>query len=431
MQEKIGGLWQDRNFMRLWTGQTVSEFGSRITREGLPYAAVLILGASPFEMGVLAALAALPVLLVGLFAGVWADRVRRRPIMIATDLGRALLVGSIPVAAIFSWLSLWQLYIVIFLTAALTIFFEVAQQSYLPSLVEREHILEGNSKLGTSSSLAEIGGPALAGVLVQLLTAPIAMFLDALSFLASAIFIQKIKKTEPAPQLSPTNEAGVPQIWAEIKEGLQVILHNPILRALAGCTALFNFFGGFFGAFYILYATKELKLDPAVIGVLIGLGGVGALSGSLLAGFVMRRLGLGKTLIGMLLVSRVVTLLIPMAGGTPEFVIFCMALPQLLGDGTLIIFMINEVSLRQTIVPDHLLGRANASMRFLVGAISPIGPLVGGLLGEAIGLRPALWIAVIGMFSSVLIVWFSPIRHLRDFPVGLQQNEGEKVLINS
>lgn len=421
---RFKGLWRHPDFMRLWTGQTISEFGSRITREGLPYAAVLTLAATPFQMGILAALGTVPVLLFGLIAGVWVDRLARRPILIATDIGRALLVGSIPVAALFGVLTIWQLYIVIFLCGVLTIFFEVAHQSYLPALVEREHVLEGNSKLSTTSAVAEIGGPALAGTLVQTLTAPIAMAFDALSFLASAFFIQRIKKPEtPADTAEKEGTEQAAEIWPEIREGLQVILHNPILRSLAGCTAILNFFGSFFGALYLLYAAKELKLDPALVGILIGLGGVGAVVGSLIAERVMRRFGLGPTLLGAMLVSRLVVVGMPLAGGPIELVFLCMALPQLIGDGALMIFMINEVSLRQTIVPDRLLGRANASMHFLVGAISPVGPLIAGILAETIGLRPTVWIATIGMMGAVVAIWLSPIPKLREFPTAVNSEQ--------
>ncbi|MEI7555420.1 MFS transporter [Candidatus Chlorohelix sp.] len=417
MKIHLSGLWRKPDFMKLWTGQMISEFGSRITREGLPYAAVLVLAASPAELGFLTALTALPVLLVGLIAGVLVDRVKRRPVMIWCDIGRFLLVGSIPVAALFGLLTMWQLYVVALLVGTFTIFFEVASQSYLPSLVERENLVEGNSKLGASSSLAEICGPPLAGVLVQTLTAPIAMAFDAISYLFSALGVGLIRKPE-TKSISAHHEFN---FWREVREGLAVVLSNPYLRPLAINSAISNFFGSFIGTFYVYYAVNDLKLEPGILGFIIGLGGIGALLGTLLATPTLKRLGLGNSLLVALFLGKLVPFLIPLAGGLPWLVIVCMALPQLLGDATMMVFLIHSTSLCQSVVPDRLLGRANASMQFLIGAISPIGPLAAGFLGSWLGVRLTLLIALVGMLSGGLAVIFSPLRTLREFPTMQQE----------
>ncbi len=411
------GLWRQPDFMKLWAGQTISVLGSNISREGLPYVAVLVLAATPFQMGILLAMGALPVLLVGLIAGVRVDRVRRRPVMILADIGRAFLVGSIPVAAILGVLGLTQLYIVTLLAGLLTVFFEVANRAYLPGLVQREHLLEANSKLGASEAIAEIGGPPLAGVLVQVLTAPLAIAFDALSFLASAGSLSLIRRPEAAP---PRPEKAQ-KVWSQIQEGLSLTLGQPILRALVLCTVLSSFFGSFIGALYALYSLNELGLSPAIVGLLVGAGGIGSLIGAVLAGPAVRRFGLGPTLIGASLLGHICHLGIPLAGGPVWFIILCFVVAQLLGDSLMTIFLINEISLRQTITPDRLLGRANASLQFMAGAASLVGPLVAGLLGNLLGLRLTLLIAVIGLMLSIVPLFLSPVRHLHSFPASSEE----------
>lgn len=405
------GLWAHSDFMKLWAAQTISAFGSRITREALPLAAVLTLTASPGEMGVLMAIGAAPVVVVSLLAGVWVDRLRRRPILIASDLGRALLLLTVPAAAIFWKLTIEHLYVVIALTGVLTVFFHVADNSYLPALVSREHLVEGNSKLSATDSVAEVGGPALAGLLVQAVTAPFAILFDAISFLFSALFLGAIRKAEPSPQ--PQEH---PNVWREIGQGIRLVVSDRILRALAGSEATFSFFGSFFGTLYGLYVVRSLGVPPGWYGVLVGMGGVGGLLGAMLAGRLVRRFALGPTLLWTRLIHNVVQIALPLAGG-PLFVIIPLLMAtQLVGDSAHTVHSINEVSLRQTIVPDHLLGRANASTEFLAGALSPIGALLAGLLAEVTDPRLTLLIAVIGMTTSSLWLIFSPIPRLRTQP---------------
>ena len=397
--------------MRLWLGQTVSEFGSVITRDALPLVAVLTLQATPTQMGVLAALSMLPAFLIGLPAGAWVDRVRRRPIMIASDLLRAALLASIPAAFVLGALRIEQLYLVAMLAGALDILFDTAYQSYLPSLVERENLVEGNSKLGATESIAEIGGSALAGTLVQILSAPMTILIDAVSFLASVVSVALIRKPEPRPQPS-----GQPNLRREIVVGLGFVARQPILRALVGATAMRAFFGNFYAALYSLYALRELKLTPAILGLLIASGGLGSLFGALFTERAARRFGLGQTLVGGMLVSGLLGLFIPLAGGPLWMAVAMLFVPQFFGDAVSTVFSINATSLRQTITPDHFLGRMNATMNFVLGGVATVGVLVGGLLGDVLGLRPAVWIAAIG--SGLAAIWLiaSPVRSLRSMP---------------
>lgn len=411
------GLRHNRDFMKLWSAQAISVFGSTLTREALPLAAILSLAATPAQVGLLAALGMLPVLLVGLPAGVWVDRLRRRPILIAADLGRAVLLFSIPLAAWFGLLTLTHLFVVAFLAGTLTVFFSVADNSYLPSVVKRENLVEANSKFGMTDSVAEIGAPAAAGLLVQWLTAPVTILFDALSYLGSAWLLGSIRtpETPPAPKETSTG------FWQDVGDGLRLVIHNPYLRALAGSAATFSFFGSFIGALYAIFVVRELGLSPATLGLLVATGGVSSLLGASLAGWLPRRFGLGRALISTRFLASLVGLLLPLAAGSPLTIILLLGAGQLFGDALMTIYMINAVSLRQAITPDHLLGRMNASMDLLVTGLSPVGLLIGGILGEAIGLRLTLAIAVVGGLSGCLWLIFSPVRGLVGHPPSVDE----------
>lgn len=412
MTEHRRSLWRHADFIKFWTGQTISALGSRITRDGLPLAAVLTLGATPAEMGLLAAVGTAPVILVGLFAGVWVDRLRRRPILIAADLGRAALLATIPGAALLGVLGMTQLYVVAAVAGILSVFFDVAYAAFLPSLVEREHLVEGNSKLALSSSTAEILGPGLAGVLVQALTAPIAIFLDALSFVVSAVSVAWIRQPEPVPM--PSREQ--PQVGREIAEGLQAVFNHPVLRALTGSAGTLGFFGGFFGTLYTLFAIRELGLNAAGLGVAIAFGGVGDLLGALTAQHIVARAGLGATLVGMVVVMTVGGMLTPLsvfAGGSYWLALGMLVASQLVGDWARAIYVINEISLWQAVTPDRLLGRTNASLQLVMAIVTLGGSLAGGILGQTIGITATLVVAVLGRLLAVVWVAFSPVRRMR------------------
>lgn len=401
-------LWRNPDFLALWTGQTVSELGSRISREGIPLTALLVLHAGPAAMGRLTALGGAAVLVFGLAAGVWVDRLRRRPVLIAADLGRAALLATIPAAALAGRLGMGQLYVVVAAAGMLTIFFDVAYQSYLPALVERDQILEGNAKLTLSSSIAEVAGPGLTGFLVQRITAPLAILLDALSFLGSALLVAAIRKPEPPPE--PRRQE---RLATEAVAGLRWIFAEPALRALGLRRATAWLFSGFFGSLYLLFAIDVLHLRPAVLGLIIATGGAGAMAGAWLAGRIERRLPQGATFIGSAVVYGLAVLLIPLAAALPRFAVALLATTQLIGDMAFTVYVINEVSLRQRLAPAAVLGRVNAGMLLLARGIYPIGALIGGILGSRVGVPRTLALAAAGTLLSNLWLLAPSLRRLR------------------
>ncbi len=423
-------LWHDREFLKLWAGQAVSELGSTVTRDAMPLLALLVLGATPLEMGVLSALSGLPVLLFGVAAGVWVDRLRRRPLMIAADLSRAVLLALIPLAAVLGMLRIELLYGIAVLTGLLGIFFSTAYRAYLPGLVQRAHLVEGNSKLALSEAAAEIGGSGLAGVLVQVIGAPFAMLLDALTFLVSAGSLAFIRRPEapPAPVAEPSSggrEAWSASFVREALEGLRATASQPMLRALAGAAAIQSFLGNIFAPLYSLYAIRELGLGPAAVGLTIALGGVSSLTGALLAERILRRFGLGRTLIATMGLSSLTALLIPLAaffsphaasGAFFSVGLLFLGTAQLLGDALDTVYAIHAISLRQAITPDRLLGRVNASLELVQEGIAPLGALTGGILGGVLGVQPALFIASLAGILSALWIAASPIRTLHKMP---------------
>jgi predicted MFS family arabinose efflux permease len=406
-----GSLTRDRDFLKLWGGQAISKIGSTITSVGLPLTAAFVLGASPLQMGILAGSSGAGVLVFGLFAGAWADRLRRRPILIAADLARAALLGTIPLAAALHRLDIAHLYAVATLAGILTVFFDVSYQAYVPSLVNRENILEANSKLALTESIADITGPGLTGLLVQLITAPMAILLDAVSFLCSAVSVWMIRKPEPLPEPSLA-----PHIGREIAEGLTASWRNPLLRALLQRAATGAFFLGFIGGLYFLFAVRELHITPILLGIVISVGGASNLLGALLAERCVRRLGLGRTLIGAAWMIGVAMLMVPLAHG-PVALCAAFLIASQLGDMAWPIYNINETSLRQAITPDHLLGRVNSAGHLLFHGAIPLGALAGGAIAQSIGIRQTMLIGTFGYLLSSLWLTFSPIRHLRQLPV--------------
>jgi Major Facilitator Superfamily len=408
MRWRLTGLWHNRDFVKFWLGQTVSRFGSGITGIALPLTGVLLLAATPSQMGILSALDGAAVLVIGLFVGVWVDRVRRRPLLIATDLARAFILGTVPLAALFGVLHIEQLYAVAALTGIFTVIFNVANQSFLPSLIPQTALVEGNSKLGVSDSLAEIGGPAVAGPLVQLVSAPFAVLFDALSFLFSAFCLGLIRKPEPPVAVAENRMS----IWHDLVQGLHEVLKNPLLRSLAGGVGAFNFFGNFVGALYALYVIRELHAAPIFLGFLIATGGVSALVGAFIAERIIRRFGLGLTAGATLFIYGATGLLIPLAAGPTAVALSFLFTSQLAGDASVSIHLIAEVSLRQSIVPGNMLGRTNASLQFLSQGVAPIGALLAGILGGLIGLRLTILIGVLGVMAAGAFLLLSPIRKI-------------------
>jgi MFS family permease len=409
-------LWRHPDFMKLWAGQTISALGSVVTRTAIPLVALLVLGAGPFEMALLVVAASLATLLVGFFAGAWVDRLSRRPVLIVTDLLRALLLLSIPIAAAAGVLRIEQLYVVVFLESCLASFFDAAYPAYVPSLIGVDRVVEGNGKLATSSSLAEIGGPGLGGGLVQLIGGPAAMLVDAISFLVSALSLGLIRKPEPP---RPARE-GRTRIREEIAEGLRLVASHPILIPLTLRSVIAHVAGSFYGVLYTIYLIDDLHLSPFILGIVVSAGGVGALIGSLFASRAIGRLGIGPALIWAAAGASLVGILTPLAGGPVALAALMVFIPQLVGDGLQTIEGVAELSLIQGVIPDRILGRVNATLEvFSHGIAYPLGALLAAALAGTIGVRGGIFVGWAGMAVSILLLVFSPlprVRRISDVP---------------
>jgi MFS family permease len=407
-------LWRQADFMKLWTAQTISQFGDEITGIALPFVAIQILGATAFEMGILGVVRFLPWILFTLPAGVWVDRMRRRPILIGADVARAALLSSIPLAFLAGWLSIWQIYVVSFLAGTLEVFFDVAYQSYLPSVVQRDELVEGNSKLELSRAGSSVAGPTVAGFLIEAVRAPIAIFFDALSYLGAVLFVSLIRRHEPVPEPHDPADGKPPSMWQEARAGLGYVLASPYLRNIAACTGTLNLFGNIGGVVALLYIVRELGLTAGTIGLIFALGNIGVLLGALTGGRLARRIGLGPTIIATAAFSGVALLAFPLAPRDDPF--WFLVVGGIIGGFVTVAYNVNQVGLRQAITPDRMLGRMNATMRLIVWGTIPIGALIGGFLGGTIGLQNTLWVSAIGAFGGFLPVFFSPVRGLREIP---------------
>lgn len=404
----LPGLWQNSDFVKLWGAHTVSAIGSKVSFLALPLTAALVLQASPVEMGYLAAAGALPALLFGLLIGVWVDRQQRRRLLIWADVGRGALLLLIPLAAWLGLLQIGLLAAILFLTGALNLLFGAADHAYLPTLVRREQLVEANSKLEFSRSAAEIAGPTLAGWLIQAISAPLAIVVDALSFWASALFLALIGQSEA--KLKPAN--GDRPLLHEMGDGLRLLLRNPILRAITATTATITFFNAALEALYLLYMTRNLGLSAGLVGIIFGVGSVGFLLGALLSNRMGRRLGPGPTMIAGLSLLSLADFILPLASGPQLVVIALLGMAQICFGCGLTFYSISQVSLRQSITPEQMLGRVNSALDFMSAGLLPLGALMGGLLGTWLGLRPTLLLAASGEFLAVAWLLFSPVRVL-------------------
>jgi len=405
-------LRQQYDFALLWAGQTVSELGSQVSSLALPLLAIDRLHAGAFAIGLLTTMSTLPFLLVGLPAGAWLDRVRKRPVLIAADIGRALVLGSVPLAWALSVLTMTQLLMVSLVSGILTVFFDVAYQSYLPTLVSRERLVEGNAKLAGSMSGAQVAGPAVAGLLIDAVGAATTVLADALSFVVSFASLSAIRSREErtirAPGSAPTS------LGHEIGEGLRFVWHEPRIRSISLSTATANLFGSMGLSVSLLFLRSQLHLAPAHIGVLLSAAGLGGVAGATFAAPLARHFGLGRTILVAIMVSGIGELAYPLA--THANVNLLVVAGGLFTGTGAIVYNVNQVSLRQALCPPQLQGRMNASVRTLVSGCMPIGAFTGGVLGAAIGLRPTLWVAALGAVTAFGWIAFSPVRRLRDFP---------------
>lgn len=403
-------LRRNTAFRLLWAAQTVSAYGSLITGSALRFTAVLLLKASPLQMALLEMADLLPRLLIGLAVGVWVDRVRRRPVLIAADVGRALIVALVPLAAFLGLLRMELLYVVTCLAGMFTLLFDVAHRAYVPSVVPRGQLLEANSRISATCALSEVGGFASAGWLVQLFSAPLAILIDSVTFVVSALLLGGIHVKE-APPAAPEPDAA----HSPLAEGLRTVWHHPWLRVFAESTLLFDLATRAFGTVFLIYVMRDLHFQPGVLGMIWAVGGVSSFFGASLAERVTRRVGMGNALWGGLALFACSMLLIPAAQGTGWFAIGCMVAQQF-GDGFYVVYDVNQGSLRQAAVPSALLGRVDANLRTVSLIAMLLGSLLGGLSGQWLGARATLVLAGAGALLAALRLALSPLRAVRDLP---------------
>jgi MFS family permease len=448
-------LFRHPNYLKLWSAATVSLFGTQVSQIAIPFIAAVLLQASPGEVGLLTTIEFLPFILFTLPAGVWVDRFPKRRILVIGDLGRAAMLISIPVAYALGGLTIWQLYVVGFVNGAMTVFFDVADQSFLPTILNRDELVEGNAKLQISQSSAQILGQPVGGGLVALLTAPVAILIDAVSYVGSAALILWVRLTSSGARATgrrsegeaagsstaataPDAETGLPPsagasvggeaaadrpaaapedaggMRSQIMAGLRYIGHHRYLANIAASTASSNLFSNIAFAILPVYLYRTLGLSPATVGAIGGIGGAGVLVGALIASRVATRFGVGPVIVGSILIGGVVGLLIPVA--PPELAFWFLSVSFFIGSIAGVIYNVNQVSLRQAITPEHFLGRMNATMRFLVWGTIPIGSLIGAGLSEVIGVHATVWVGSILGLLAFLPVFLSPVRSLRAIP---------------
>jgi MFS family permease len=401
-------LRESVEFRRFFAGQFVSLVGDQVSMIALPLVGILVLHAGAAQMGYLMTASLLPNLLFSLHAGAWVDRRgRRRHVMLAADVGRAGLLFSIPVAYGLGLLTIEQLYVVGFLEGTLSVFFYVAYSTLFVSLVPRDRYVEGNQLLNGSRALSFVAGPSLGGVLVQAFSAPIALWADAVSFLASAFSLSRIDPVEP-----PTE----PAEHGHLRAGASYIRHSPIVRASLLSTATINFFNFVFFALVILYANKYLDIQPGALGAVIAVASIGALIGSVVTGRIGRRIGIGPAFVLGCFLFPTPLVLIPLASGPHWVVVGCVALAEFCSGFGVMLLDITGGAIKAAVVPDRLRARVSGAYMLVNYGVRPLGALAGGLLGAEIGVRNTLWIATVGAIAGVLWLLPSPIMKMRELP---------------
>ena len=411
MKILAGRLWRHPNFLKLWTAESTAVFGITISTVALPLTAILTLNASAGEMGILKALHHTPVLLFGLFIGVWLDRAKRYPLMITTEFGQGIFVATIPVAAVLGVLRIELLYLVSFFSGTLSAIYILASLSFLPSIVDQEDLIEANSKLSAGRSVAKIVGPGLAGILVDVLTAPFTVAFNAFSSLTAGVCLLFIRSSESIKVGTQKHQG----MWGDIRDGLRTIFVHPILRTVTVGPAIASFGGAIHSTVYLLYLTRELLISPTWLGIIVGCAGVTALVGATLTAPAARRYKQGSLLIGAPLLQSIGLGLVPFAGELDMWVIPILIVGQIFFSVAVTVYSITQLSLRQVVTPDELLGRVNASWRVLVGGVIPFGAMIGGVLGEVIGLQLTLVVGALVEFVSFVFHLCSPLRHVTNF----------------
>ncbi|GGY19010.1 MFS transporter [Streptomyces xanthochromogenes] len=421
-QAASGGLLRMRDFRLLLAGAAAGQVGAQVTLVALPLVAVLELKAPAFQVGLLTAAETAAFLLIGLPAGAWVDRMRKLSLMIRADIVRSLAMASVPLAAIADVLTMVQLYVVALVVGVATVFFDVAHQSYLPQLLPREHLVAGNGALETVRSSAQVAGPGLGGGLVQLVGAHLAIVADAIGYAISAGFLLAIRRPEAKPEPVPGAS-----LRKEVGEGLRFVLGHPLLRVIAGTTGLGNFFTAMLMATQTVFLVRVLDLAPAAVGVMLSASAVGGLAGALCAGRLAGRFGQARIIWLSALVTGPFALLWPLAGKGAAAALFAVASGVVFFGA--VVYNVAQVSFRQTLCPPRLLGRMNATLRFLMWGTLPLGALVGGAVADASGARTALWICAVGFLAVPLPLLLSPLRRMRELPGTAHPEDDEAQLV--
>ncbi|HVP24166.1 MAG TPA: MFS transporter [Conexivisphaerales archaeon] len=406
-----GRLWHHRDFLKFWTGDTITQFTGQVTGLALPTIAVVTLDASGFQLGVLGALGVIAFPLLGLFVGVWMDRMKRRPVMIAADMIEAGMLATIPLAYYFGVLSIYQLFVVAAVTGTCTLFFDVAYQSYLPSLVAKEDVIEGNQKLQVSASSAQVVGPAVASGLMGLMGAAMSVAADVVGTVASALMLAWIGKPEQRPRSTGPDGGG--HFFAEMKEGIRVITGNSLLWTQAGSTATANLGFSILFVALLLYAYRVMLITPGEIGIPFSIGAVGFLVGALASSRITARIGVGRTLAAAA-ASQILVLTALL--GTGAFKLEVLGIALFVSYLGIPIYNINMVSLRQIITPNRLQGRMNATMRTIVWGTQPLGSFIGGILVTVLGIVPTFVAGAVVSALSFFWIALGPIGKLKKMP---------------
>lgn len=408
------GLWRHADFMRLWAAQTISAFGSRITRTALPIIAVATLGESELMIGVLASLSLAPGALLALFAGGLVDRGYKRRVLIAADVIRAAAVASLTLAWGIGVLTIGHVFVVAALVGAASTLFQIADVAYLPSLIGRNQLVEGNAKLESTEAIAEVSGPASAGVLIAALGAPLAVVIDAASYLWSAVMLGRIRASEPALEPQASSQLASTSMWQSTKDlrtGMRAVFGNRHVRPVVIGLMVFWTSNGFFTALYTLFCLRTLALSQTVFGIVIAVGGIGSIIGAVLTRPIARAIGVGPTLVVAATGSALAGLLIPLAGGSPWIAIAFLSAHQLIGDGFAVVFNVHQVTLRQTALPAAELGRANAAIHVCTEGVVPFAALAAGALAALTSIRFATWVGMAVALAAPLCVL--PLRKLK------------------
>ncbi len=404
-------LWRDRAFLQLWAAQTVSQFGAQLATVAVPVLAIVVLGASEFEVGLLNAATTAAFLVVGLPAGAWIDRMRKRRVMIVADLVRAVALATIPLLWMLDRLEMWHAYLVALIIGTATVFFDVSYQSVIPVLVHRARIGEANAKLEATAQVARIGGPAIGGGLLAIVSAPFVIAATAVTYLVSFLFLLGIREHETPRARTP----GVGLV-GEIREGLSFVWHHRLIRRITLNTALANLFGTISMTLMSLLVLRELGLTPAVLGLVLSVGSVGGLLGAVATPWITRLVGEGTVIPLSTVLFGLSACLVPLSAAVPAFAVPLLIVAEFGFSFSVLVYNIAQVSFRQRVTPHHLLGRMNASIRFVVWGVMPLSALLAGALAEVIGVVPTMWVGAVCQLLAGAVVVFSPFLGMRTLP---------------